>query len=123
MELREIRAQVLFQAGSDQEELGEYLPHLRDYINDGYDRLMLAFRGVHVGMDQEYPPLEHDRSLPDLPAWAHSALADWATWMLYRSGSAQKQARGYAFRASFEAVEARLRAERDRGRYFVNIPN
>ena len=130
MTLMDLRQQVLFQTGSDLEDLGDFQPHLTDYLNDGYDRLCVAMDGQHVAEDSEaHPPLAMERDEPALPAWAHSAIADWATWLIYRNGSATRQSRGYAFRAAFEAVENRLRGltaeqkgQRSAPARFGNIP-
>lgn len=122
MDFASLRSHVLFETGHDAEDLGDFLPHLDAYLNEGYDRLVMAHAGVHVSADsRSYPPLCHDRSLPRLPHWAHRAIADWAVWLIYRNGSAQKQNRGYVFRQSFEAAERRLRTESAQ-RYITHIP-
>ena len=122
MDFASLRAHVLYQIGQDQEDLGDFLPHLDAYLNEGYDRLVMAHAGVHVSEDsRSYMPLTRDRSVPRLPQWAHRAIADWAVWLIFRSGSAQKQNRGYVFRQSFETVERRLRAESEQRR-ITNIP-
>jgi len=130
MTLQDLRQQVLFQTGNDLDDLGDFQPHLTDYLNDGYDRLCVALCGEHVSEDSaEHPPLVMERDEPALPAWAHGAVGDWATWLIYRNGSATRQSRGYAFRASFEAAEKKLRgmtAEekglKSTGAHFGNIP-
>lgn len=122
MDLSAIRRQVMFQIGGDAEDVHDFLPYLTQYINEGYDRLVMAAFGQHVGeAEDEYPPLSHDRSVPELPEWTHQAIADLATWLICRSGSAQRQNRGYAFRKAFEDVESRLRLSQS-GRYIHNIP-
>lgn len=121
MTLLEMKEQVLFQTGSDAADLADVLPHLLEYLNDGYDRLLTAYTGAHVSADGDHPPLRHDKSEPDLPAWAHAAVADWATWCMYRNGASARQSRGYAFRAAFEDAERRLRGMQA-GKYFGNIP-
>ena len=123
MDLSALRQQVLFQTGGDAEDVQDYLPHLTQYLNEGYDRLLMAACGRHVGEGaEEDPPLSHDRSTPNLPAWTHRAIADWATWLICRNGNAQRQSRGYAFRRAFEEVESRLRSARS-GRFIIHIPN
>lgn len=121
MNLLELKRQVLFQTGSDADDLGDFQPHLTDYINEAYDRLLMAYKGVHADDDGEYPLLKHDKNQPELPLWAHRAMADFAAWMVYRNGSAQKQNRGFVFRKAFEEAESRLRMQRG-GRQLRNIP-
>ena len=121
MTLEELKRQVMFQTGNDAEDLGDFLPHVVDYLNDGYDRLMFAHCGVHVSLDTPFAPLYHDKSTPELPLWTHSAIADWATWCIYRNGASPRQNRGLAFRISFEEIERKLRAE-SAGKTFINIP-
>lgn len=137
MTLGEIKNMVMFQTNNDADDLGDFLPYLKDYINDGYDRLVLAFSNQHAGQDSEdYPPLNKDKEIPNLPDWVHHSIADWATWLIYRNGNAQKQSRGYQFREAFERVESKLRgmtaaekgladAGSDKsggGKYIYNIP-
>ena len=110
MTLGEIKDQVMFQTNNDPEDVGDYLPHLVDYINEGYDRLMNAWYRNHVPTDT-YDRLEIDPDEPELPEWTHRALADWATWLIYRNGNPQKQQRGYAYREAFERVLSRIADE------------
>lgn len=121
MTLLELKRQVMFQTGNDAEDLGDFQPHLTDYLNEGYDRLVMAYAREHAGEEGEYPLLDNDRSEPELPEWLHRGIADFATWMIYRNGSAEKQARGYAFRHSFEEAERRARVE-SAGRWIRNVP-
>lgn len=122
MDLSALRQQVMFQIGGDAEDVQDFLPYLTDYLNEGYDRLVMAAYGYHVGEKENgAEPLRHDRSVPALPAWTHRAIADWATWLICRNGNTQRQNRGYAFRRAFEDVEGRLRSAQS-GRYIRNIP-
>lgn len=140
MNLAEIKAAIMHQTNNDADDLGDFLPFLVDYINEGYDRLVHAFAEQHVSADSdEYTPLKNDKSAPNLPDWLHRYVADWATWLVYRNGNAQKQNRGYAYRNAFLEVEARLRgmtlaekgfdessavakAANNKKRYFFNLP-
>lgn len=130
MTLQELKKRVMFQTNNDADDIGDFLPHVTDYINDGYDHAMLAWNGQHVSADGDYTPLTHDKSRPELPDWMHMAIADWATWLVYRNGSAPKQSRGYQFRASAEATFAAARAlpaeakgvTPSSGQYITNIP-
>jgi len=122
MDLSALRQQVMFQIGGDAEDVQDFLPYLTDYLNEGYDRLVMAAHGRHVGEgENDFAPLAHGKSVPELPAWTHRAIADWATWLICRNGNAQRQNRGYAFRRAFEDVESRLRAAQS-GRFIHNIP-
>ena len=40
MTLAEIKAQIMFQTNNDAEDIDDYLPHVNDYINEGYDKLV-----------------------------------------------------------------------------------
>ena len=122
MDLLALRQQVMFQIGADEGDIQDFLPHLTDYLNEGYDRLVMAAFRKHVSdEDSDYQPLVHDGSIPNLPTWTHRAIADWATWMVCRNGSTQRQNRGYAFRKAFEDAENRLRVQAADG-CFRGIP-
>lgn len=132
MTLGEIKDQIMFQTNNDPEDIGDYLPHVVDYINDGYDRLMNVWNKNHIPTT-EYDRLENDPDEPELPEWTHRALCDWATWLVYRNGNPQKQQRGYAFRSSFEDILHQIADEggenglnedgtRKQYKYFINIP-
>ena len=117
MTVAEIRNMVMFQTNNDADDLGDFMPHLMHYINEGYELLLDAFKrtGEKLLMNAE--------DIPQIPHWAHRAIADYATWLVYRNGNAQKQQRGYAFRSAFEEVQ-RLARETASGRveHFINIP-
>ncbi len=110
MTLGEIKNQVMFQTNNDEEDVGDYLPHLVDYINDGYDRLVKVWTKSHTPQTG-YTRLSADTDTPNLPVWTHRAICDWATWLVYRNGNPQKQSRGMAFRSAFEEVLAILSDE------------
>ena len=110
MTLGEIKDQIMFQTNNDPEDVGDYLPHLVDYINDGYDRLMNVWAKHHIPAG-DYDRLEIDPDEPELPEWTHRALVDWATWLVYRNGNPQKQQRGYAFREAFERILSKIADE------------
>lgn len=107
MTLGEIKDQVMFQTNNDADDVADFLPHLVDYINEGYDRLMVAWDKSHVP-GVTYDRLEVDPDEPELPEWTHRALVDWATWLIYRNGNPQKQQRGMAYRNSFEEIRAKI---------------
>ena len=110
MTLGEIKDQVMFQTNNDAEDVDDYLPHLVDYINEGYDRLMDTWNKTHIPTG-DYDRLEVDPDEPSLPEWTHRALADWATWMIYRNGNPQKQQRGMVFRNAFEEIRLKIADE------------
>ena len=121
MTLEAMKHQVMFQTGNDAADLGDFLPHITDYLNDGYDRLLWAMCGMHLSDESVFAPLMHDRSEPQLPDWAHAAVVDWATWRIYRNGAPARQNRGLPFRAAFEETERKLRSLKA-GSVFINLP-
>ena len=133
MTLLEIQNLIMFQCNNDAEDIGDYLPHITTYINEGYDLLVNAWCGERAGSD-DFPSLRHDKSQPELPEWTHKAIADWATWLCYRNGNSNKQARGLQFREAAESMFSVLRGMSDEqkgisradtakaGRYIYNIP-
>ena len=132
MTLGEIKDRIMLQTNNDAEDIEDYLPYVVDYINEGYDRLMNVWNKTHVPTG-DYDRLEIDPDEPLLPEWTHPAIADWATWLIYRNGNPQKQQRGMAFRSSFEEVLSRISDEggengvnedgtRKHFRFFRNIP-
>lgn len=128
----EIKEQVMFQTNNDADDLEDYLPHLDDYVNDGYDRLVKVWTKSHTPQ-ADYPRLSADTDEPNLPEWLHRPLCDWATWLVYRNGNPQKQQRGYAFKSAFEEILAKIADEGGAAglnedgtskqyKYFRNIP-
>jgi len=112
MTLAEIKNEVMFQTNNDVDDLGDFQPYLLDYINEGYDRLVYAWADQHIAAGStDWPPLLSDIDIPKVPEWTHRALADWATWLVYRNGNPQKQNRGYAFRSAFEEILGKILAE------------
>ena len=107
MTLAEIKNQVMFQTNNDAEDLGDYEPHINDYVNEGYDRLVSAWDKSHVSIG-EYDRLEIDSDEPLLPEWTHRALVDYATWLIYRNGNPQKQQRGMAYLNAFNQIERKI---------------
>ena len=118
MNLSQLRQQVMFQTGNDAADLGDFQPHLTDYLNEGCFRLMQAYHG----QDAPWEPLQHEKSMPDLPQWLHRAIADYATWMVYRNGSPQKQNRGAVFLRTFNDALLRARSARAEEASIHGIP-
>jgi hypothetical protein len=110
MTLGEIKNQIMFQTNNDAEDIEDYLPHVNDYINEGYDKLVKVWKKVHTPQ-AEYPKLVNDYDEPNLPEWTHRAIADWATWLMYRNGNPQKQQRGMAYRSAFLEVMGQIAEE------------
>lgn len=110
MTFAEIKAQVMFQTNNDEDDIEDYLPHVDDYVNDGYDRLVKAWNKNHIPVEGT-PRLVEDDDVPQLPQWTHRALCDWATWLVYRNGNSQKQQRGLFFRDSFNETLAKIADE------------
>ena len=107
MTLSEIQEQIMFQTNNDADDLGDYTPHINDYINEGYDKIVIIWDNRHVPSD-DYPRLEDAYDVPNLPEWIHRHLCDWATWLIYRNGNPQKQNRGTAFKYAFEEILAKI---------------
>ena len=132
MTFAEIKEQVMFQTNNDSDDLEDFLPHVDDYVNEGYDRLVNAWAKNHIPME-ERPALTGDGDIPNLPVWTHRALSDYATWLVYRNGNPQKQQRGLYFLRRFEEILGQIADEggaaglnedgtRKRFNRFVNIP-
>lgn len=107
MTFAELKDHVMFQTNNDADDLGDYLPHVDDYLNEGYDRIVKVWDKSNVPSDG-YPKLAEDDDVPVLPEWMHRYIADWATWLIYRNGNPQKQNRGMAFRSSFLEMLSQL---------------
>lgn len=127
MTVAEIKNMVMFQTNNDVDDLADYIPYLSTYIDEGYDRLVDAWTDSHADSDNEdYPPLTSDKSVPATPEWTHKGIADWATWCVYRNGSAPKQSRGQAFRSAFEELLLKIKADggaNGKVKNFFNIPD
>ena len=121
MTVAEIKHMVMFQTNNDADDLGDFMPHLMHYINEGYDLLTEACTRKHL---EPKALLTKDIDTPALPDWMHRALADYATWMVYRNGNPQKQQRGFVFRNAFETVRAKAKemGSGERVEHFLNIP-
>ena len=107
MTFQEIKDQVMFQTNNDADDIEDFLPHVDDYVNDGYDRLVKAWAKNHIPVEN-YPRLVEATDVPNLPEWLHRSLCDWATWLVYRNGNPQKQQRGLYFRQAFEEILAKV---------------
>ena len=132
MTLAEIKNQIMFQTNNDAEDIDDYLPHVIDYINDGYDRLVKVWTKSHIPQE-DYPRLTEDTDVPRVPEWTHRALCDWATWLVYRNGNPQKQNRGMAYYSAFNEVLSKISDEggasglnedgtQKQYKKFINIP-
>ena len=110
MTLAEIKNQIMFQTNNDEDDIEDFMPHVVDYINDGYDRLVKVWTKSHTPQEN-YPRLAEDTDVPALPEWTHRAICDWATWLVYRNGNPQKQQRGRAYYEMFMMVLSQLSDE------------
>lgn len=126
MTVGEIKNLIMTQTNNDVEDLGEFLPYLMDYINEGYDKVVYAWDEKHIDTDEEiYTPLHNDSDIPCVPEWTHKAIADWASWLIFRNGNQARQNKGYPFRMAAEEVCAKIMNEGGRNgrvRNFFNIP-
>lgn len=132
MTLSELQEHVMFQTNNDADDLGDYTPHIDDYINEGYDRIVVIWDSNHVP-STDYPALVEDSDEPNLPEWIHRYIADWATWLIYRNGNPQKQNRGLAYWQAFMDLLSRIAdaggkngfnedGSQKKYRNFINIP-
>ena len=132
MTLAEIKAHIMFQTNNDEEDVIDFLPHVVDYINEGYDLLMEVWQKDHIPGDT-YERLEYDADEPELPEWLHRYICDWATWLIYRNGNPQKQQRGRAYYERFMEILNKIGGmggadglnedgSMKRYRNFINIP-
>lgn len=103
MNLGELKNLVMIQTGNDVEDYPDFAEQSLVYINDGYRRAYQHWMGV-------YPEtlLALDEDIPAVPDEIHTAIADWATWLLYRNGNISKQNRGMAFRQAAEQTLGRV---------------
>lgn len=108
MTLQFMKEQVMFQTNNDADDLGDFEPHLNDYVNEGYNLLVEAVYGKNLG-DAGYAALEQQNSEPILPVWMHRGIVDYATWLVYRNGNLTKQNRGRAYLAAFEELVSKAR--------------
>ena len=134
MTLGEIKYHVMFQTNNDADDIGDFEPHIIDYINEAYDKLVNVWAKQHTEFKRvDFPRLGNDEDEPKTPEWTHRYLADWATWLIYRNGNPQKQNRGMAYRYSFEQMLSQVADEggmnglnedgsRKQYRNFINIP-
>lgn len=103
MTMGEIQERVMFQTANDVDDLGDFQPHIDGYINAGYDELYFAYHGEHAPT-----LLAVDTDVPNLPEWLHMAIADYATWLVYRNGNVVKQQRGMTFLSAFTEAKRRI---------------
>lgn len=101
MKLGDIEALVMFQTNNDIDDLGDFKPYVVSYINDAYYRMVEAYHKEKIDT-ADYPRLYSFKDEPKIPEYLHQALADWATWMVYRNGNTQKQSRGAQYKYSFD---------------------
>jgi hypothetical protein len=107
MTLADIKEQIMFQTNNDADDLEDFEPHINDYVNDGYDRIVTIWDNRHVP-SEDYPALLEEEDEPNLPEWMHRYITDWATWLVYRNGNPQKQQRGRAYYESFMWLLSRI---------------
>lgn len=117
MTLNEIRNLVLFQTNNDITDLADFQPAIEGYINEGYDRLAYAYDSMHIDdvasgeTTARYPKLSAANDTPAIPEWAHNAIANYATYLMYRNGNVVKQNRGVPYYQAFLEVLNRLAFE------------
>lgn len=120
MTYAEIRGMAMFQTGNDTADYTEYEPSLGAYINEGYGKLLYAYDKTRVG-DETSPALAKDTDAPGIPEHAHRAIADYATYMLYRNGSPERQRRGAPYYQQFYEVLSGLAQQSGTNVQFTNM--
>ena len=107
MTIDELKAVVMLQLGEDVADVSDYSVLLDTYLEAGY-RIM-ADKYLSGDMKGVEPLVTENL----LPAWTHSALADYATYRILMNGNAQKQNRASAFYATFRDTTARMKSKKD----------
>ena len=51
MTLKEIKHLVMFNTNNDTDDLGDFMPSITRFINEGYDRLTYVLDDAHVAED------------------------------------------------------------------------
>ena len=128
MTLTQLRNHALFQSNNDAEDLSEFQPAIDNYINEGYDKLTMAYAKLHLGQQADdgttpYSKLANTTDAVALPAWCHRAIGDYATYMIYRNGNALKQNRGIPYLQQFESAKRRLAEEGRKNRGGAHLRN
>lgn len=126
MTVAEIKKLTMFQTNNDESDVALFEPHLNVYINEGYEKLVWAWAEKHLG-DEGYPRLSQAMDEPKVPERAHKAIADYASWMILRTGNAARQSRGAQFLRDFGEAEYLLRCDGGIAgkdlKHFRNIPD
>lgn len=128
MTLDNLREHVMFQTNNDVDDLSEFQPSVDRYLNEGYDRLVEAYAKTHIDTENEegqieFPSLQGDEDVPNIPTWAHRAIGDYGAYCVYRNGNQYKQARGDRYLQMFNEVLFKLRWLRKDGKraHFYNL--
>ena len=129
MTLKELREHTLFQTNNDADDLTEFQPAIDDYINEGYDRLTMAYAKLHLGETAPdgttpYTRLTTATDTCQLPTWVHRHIGDYAAYMIYRNGNALKQNRGIPYYEMFMRAKMMLEQEGKKkrgGAHFHNL--
>lgn len=114
MTLQQLREHVMFQTNNDAEDLSEFQPAVDGYLNEGYNKLVEAYAKTYLDTPNEsgsvpYPSLANTTDVPLIPSWAHRAIGDFATYMVYRNGNQYKQGRGEKYLDLFNSILFKLR--------------
>ncbi len=112
---------AMFQTGNDPQDYTEHEPGLWLYINEGYDKLLWAYEKHRVEAGTGHPPMAAETDAPLLPDHAHRAIADYATYMLYRNGSPERQRRGAPYYQQFYEVLSGLAQQSGTNVQFTNM--
>lgn len=80
------------------------MPAIDGYVNAGYDQILYAFTQLHIDMGTVFVSLKNGKDVPLVPDWTHDAIADYATYLMYRNGNTQKQSRGQMYLQNFRDI-------------------
>lgn len=111
MNYTDLKNNVMFQTNNDIEDVEEFNIALPHYINEGYGMLTYAFWKIYPSTGGLLLPLTTGTDVPNLPLYAHRAVADYATYLVYRNGNPVKQNRGERYLRDFQDILTRLKED------------
>jgi len=107
MTVTALKELVMRQLGEDVDDVLERAALLDVYLERGYQLIMDKRKGGNL---TGVKALATENLLPD---WAHSAIADYATYRILLTGNGTKQQRAQAFYASYGETLSKLLTEAD----------
>ena len=122
MTLSQLIAHALRQLDEDAEDVSEYEESFKVYANMGYDldpdgrglhiwRVDLAGKTLRAVCEVAFYPMEDGDDEPQIPEYAHAALADYICYRHLSSGNLAKQSRAQFYQNSFYQTMQRIRPQ------------